>query len=96
MLTAQAIKRKKVDLALLLVAGLWGGSYLAAKVLTEHAPVIAVLAIRFSITTLVLVPIWALRNGNPLNLLRDQPLLLRDELRDPANRATLLSRLLIG
>jgi len=60
MLMAQAIKRKRVDLALLLVAGLWGGSYLAAKVLTEHAPVIAVLAIRFSITTLVLVPIWAL------------------------------------
>lgn len=56
----QKIEEKKVDLVLLIVAGLWGGSYLAAKVLTEHAPVIAVLAIRFSITTLVLVPIWLL------------------------------------
>ena len=55
-----------MDLALLLVAGLWGGSYLAAKVLTEHAPVIAVLAIRFSITTLVLIPIWALMK-QPIN-----------------------------
>lgn len=56
----QVLAEKRVDLALLLVAGLWGGSYLAAKVLTEHAPVIAVLAIRFSITTLVLIPVWAL------------------------------------
>lgn len=63
---AQTIQKKKVDLALLLVAGLWGGSYLAAKVLTEHAPVIAVLAIRFSITTLVLIPIWALMK-QPIN-----------------------------
>lgn len=63
---AQRIQKKKVDLALLLVAGLWGGSYLAAKVLTEHAPVIAVLAIRFSITTLVLIPIWALMK-QPIN-----------------------------
>lgn len=66
MSVAQRIQKKKVDLALLLVAGLWGGSYLAAKVLTEHAPVIAVLAIRFSITTLVLIPIWALMK-QPIN-----------------------------
>ena len=66
MSVTQRIQNKKVDLALLLVAGLWGGSYLAAKVLTEHAPVIAVLAIRFSITTLVLIPIWALMK-QPIN-----------------------------
>ena len=66
MSVTQRIQKKKVDLALLLVAGLWGGSYLAAKVLTEHAPVIAVLAIRFSITTLVLIPIWALMK-QPIN-----------------------------
>lgn len=66
MSVAQRIQKKKVDLALLLVAGLWGGSYLAAKVLTEHASVIAVLAIRFSITTLVLIPIWALMK-QPIN-----------------------------
>jgi drug/metabolite transporter (DMT)-like permease len=54
----QSFKKREVDLALLLVAALWGGSYLAAKILTEHAPVISVLAIRFSITTLAMVAIW--------------------------------------
>lgn len=63
---AQSIKKREVDFALLLVAGLWGGSYLAAKVLTEHAPVVSVLAIRFSITSLVLIPIWAIKRL-PLN-----------------------------
>jgi len=53
-----SVKKREVDLALLLVAALWGGSYLAAKVLTEHAPVIALLAIRFSITTFVMGLIW--------------------------------------
>jgi drug/metabolite transporter (DMT)-like permease len=54
----QMMKKREVDFALLLVAGLWGGSYLAAKVLTEHATVLAVLAIRFSITTIAMSAIW--------------------------------------
>jgi len=31
------LKKREVDLALLLVAALWGSSYLATKVLTAHA-----------------------------------------------------------
>jgi drug/metabolite transporter (DMT)-like permease len=50
-----------VDLALLLVAALWGGSYLAAKVLTEHISVVALLAIRFSITSLAMFVIWTFK-----------------------------------
>ena len=50
-----------MDLALLLVAALWGGSYLAAKVLTEHISVVALLAIRFSITSLAMFVIWTFK-----------------------------------
>jgi len=52
------LKKREVDLALLLVAALWGSSYLATKVLTAHATVMALLAIRFSISSLALVFIW--------------------------------------
>lgn len=53
--------KREVDIALLLVAGLWGGSYLAAKVLTEHATVLAVLGIRFSITSIVMLIVWLIK-----------------------------------
>ncbi len=53
--------KREVDFALLLVASLWGGSYLAAKVLTEHATVLAVLGIRFSITSIAMAAIWAIK-----------------------------------
>lgn len=56
-----ALKSREVDFALLLVAGLWGGSYLAAKVLTEHATVLAVLGIRFSITAIAMLAIWSIK-----------------------------------
>jgi len=50
-----------VDIALLLVAALWGGSYLAAKELTEHTSVLALLAIRFSITSIAMLAIWSIK-----------------------------------
>ena len=57
----QILKKREVDLALLLVAALWGGSYLAAKVLTEHTSVLALLAIRFSITSIAMFAIWTIK-----------------------------------
>jgi drug/metabolite transporter (DMT)-like permease len=44
------LKSREVDLVLLLVAALWGASYLSVKTLTEHAPVLTVLTMRFIIT----------------------------------------------
>lgn len=52
------LKSREVDLALLLVAALWGASYLSAKTLTENAPVIAVLSLRFISTSLAMSLIW--------------------------------------
>jgi drug/metabolite transporter (DMT)-like permease len=57
----QILKKREVDLALLLVAAFWGGSYLAAKELTEHTSVVALLAIRFSITSIAMFAIWTVK-----------------------------------
>ena len=57
----QILKKREVDLALLLVAAFWGGSYLAAKELTEHTSVVALLAIRFSITSIAMFAIWTIK-----------------------------------
>ncbi|WP_199184032.1 DMT family transporter [Cryobacterium sp. Y57] len=53
--------RYRVDLVLLLVALVWGGSYLSAKVLTEQASVSAVLALRFLVAALALLIVWVMR-----------------------------------
>ncbi|TFD48309.1 DMT family transporter [Cryobacterium frigoriphilum] len=53
--------RYRVDLVLLLVAVVWGGSYLSAKVLTDQASVTAVLALRFLVAALALVIVWMVR-----------------------------------
>ncbi|TFC95666.1 EamA family transporter [Cryobacterium sinapicolor] len=52
--------RYRIDAVLLLVALVWGGSYLAAKILTEQASVGAVLSLRFLVAALALLLIWAL------------------------------------
>lgn len=39
----------------------WGGSYLAAKVLTAHASVVVVLSLRFLLTTLGMLAIWSMK-----------------------------------
>jgi drug/metabolite transporter (DMT)-like permease len=53
---------RKVDLLLLLVAIVWGSSYLAAKTLTDTVGVTVILSLRFLITTVVLVVIWLIWN----------------------------------
>ena len=57
----QKVKAREVDLLLLLVAALWGASYLSAKTLTEHAPVLTVLSLRFISTSLAMGLIWAIK-----------------------------------
>jgi drug/metabolite transporter (DMT)-like permease len=56
-----SVIERKVDLSLLLVAALWGASYLSAKTLTEHAPVMTVLSLRFISTSAAMALIWAIR-----------------------------------
>ena len=55
------VRAREVDLALLLVAALWGASYLSAKSLTQHAPVLTVLSLRFIITSLAIAFIWSFK-----------------------------------
>ena len=52
------LKEREVDLVLLAVAMVWGASYLAAKVLTTHASVVVVLALRFILTAIGMLAIW--------------------------------------
>lgn len=58
---AESIKKREVDLVLLIVAFFWGSSYLAAKVLTEHTSVLSVLGLRFASTSIGMVIVWFLR-----------------------------------
>ena len=58
----EKIKAREVDIALLIVAALWGASYLSAKTLTEHAPVLTVLSLRFIVTSLAMAIIWAIKH----------------------------------
>lgn len=43
------------------MAALWGASYLSAKTLTEHAPVLTVLSLRFISTTTAMFMIWLVK-----------------------------------
>ncbi|MBP3036588.1 DMT family transporter [Arthrobacter sp. zg-ZUI100] len=49
---------RRVDILLLMVAVVWGSSYLAAKTLTETVGVTVLLSLRFLITTLALALMW--------------------------------------
>ena len=53
----------KVDILLLATAVVWGGSYLAAKDLTQHASVNSMLAFRFTSAAIIMAIIAVLR-GN--------------------------------
>jgi drug/metabolite transporter (DMT)-like permease len=57
----EKLKSREVDLALLLVAALWGASYLSAKTLAEHAPVLTVLSLRFISTSIAMLVIWLIK-----------------------------------
>ena len=61
-LLASLLAVRRVDLLLLLVAIVWGSSYLAAKTLTDTVGVTVILSLRFLITTVALVVIWLVRN----------------------------------
>jgi drug/metabolite transporter (DMT)-like permease len=56
------VAARRVDLLLLLVALVWGSSYLAAKALTDTVGVTVVLSLRFLITTVALVVISLMWN----------------------------------
>jgi drug/metabolite transporter (DMT)-like permease len=58
---AAKVRAREVDIALIVVAALWGASYLSAKTLTEHAPVLTVLSLRFISTTLAMALIWSIK-----------------------------------
>ena len=50
---------RSTDILLILVALVWGSSYLVAKDLTNHAPIAGILAIRFGSAALLMLLIWA-------------------------------------
>lgn len=58
------VKAREVDIVLLAVAMVWGASYLAAKVLTTHAPVVVVLSLRFILTALGIFAIWIMKRDS--------------------------------
>ncbi len=55
---SKLFKFRSVDTLLLLVAGVWGSTYLAAKTLTEHGPIAGMLALRFTMAAALMVLIW--------------------------------------
>ncbi|MGW9404162.1 DMT family transporter [Arthrobacter sp. NPDC055585] len=59
---AALLTARRVDLLLLLVAMVWGSSYLAAKTLTATVGVTVILSLRFLITALALAAIWLIWN----------------------------------
>jgi drug/metabolite transporter (DMT)-like permease len=59
---ASFLAAHRVDLFLLLVAIVWGSSYLAAKTLTDTVGVTVILSLRFLITTAALALIWLFWN----------------------------------
>ncbi len=59
---------RRVDVLLLLVAVVWGSSYLAAKALTDTVDVTVVLSLRFLITTAALIVIALIWNKRKVGL----------------------------
>lgn len=61
------LSRNKADILLLGVAAVWGSSYLATKVLTEHASVFAILSARFIIAAGIMLIVWAFSKNRRLD-----------------------------
>ncbi|MUK00694.1 EamA family transporter [Vibrio cholerae] len=59
---------RRVDVLLLLVAVVWGSSYLAAKTLTDTVGVTVILSLRFLITTAALIVIALIWNRHKVGL----------------------------
>ncbi|MEO6309729.1 MAG: EamA family transporter [Leifsonia sp.] len=55
---------RRIDLVLLAVAAVWGGSYLAAKDLTAQASVMVVLGLRFTVAFAALFLVWLVLRGS--------------------------------
>jgi drug/metabolite transporter (DMT)-like permease len=64
---------RRTDLILLLVAIVWGSSYLSAKTATVAIPVLAILFARYVISALACVALVAARRG-PRHYTRDAAL----------------------
>jgi drug/metabolite transporter (DMT)-like permease len=61
------LSRNKADILLLGVAAVWGSSYLATKVLTEHASVFAILSARFIIAAGIMLIVWTFSKNRRLD-----------------------------
>ncbi|UQU62718.1 DMT family transporter [Couchioplanes caeruleus] len=59
---------RRSDLLLLIVAVVWGSSYLAAQTLVLAGGVLAVLALRFLVSAIALAPAMAVRRPSPAEL----------------------------
>ena len=57
---ARLFKFRSVDTLLILVAAVWGSSYLAAKILTDHGPIAGMLSLRFSLAAILMFAIWGI------------------------------------
>ena len=62
------IGARRIDVLLLLVALVWGSSYLAAKTLTETVGVTVILSLRFLITTAALSLVWWVRGRRTVGI----------------------------
>ncbi|WP_081802358.1 DMT family transporter [Actinotalea ferrariae] len=63
-MTGRAGTGRGIDVLLLLVAAVWGSTYLAAKGIVTPGTVVAVLALRFALTAVAMVP-FSLRSRAP-------------------------------
>lgn len=61
------LSRNKADILLLGVAAVWGSSYLATKVLTEHGSVFAILSARFLIASVIMLVVWLFTSNKRLD-----------------------------
>ena len=55
------MKASRVDLTLLSVAAVWGGSYLAARELTKVSSIAGLLSVRFTLAAIVMFAIWLIK-----------------------------------
>jgi drug/metabolite transporter (DMT)-like permease len=61
------LSRNKADILLLGVAMVWGSSYLATKVLTEHGSVFAILSARFLLASVMMLLVWLFTSNKRLD-----------------------------